>query len=275
MHAANAAGASHPDLPFPTGCTGTAPLSPEEQLLEFMFFDAATCVQADTAPPVAPGSGGSGGAEPDVLSGKKALFVVLAPNALDDGDAALIADLQARGMTVTLATAAGPSSLAAGQDLIIGSASADAPQFATAFKDLAVPILVFGNTYDVPLGLAASGTTSIGVVSSTTSLTVAGTGSPLTADLAANTTFSLIGTTQIASVYWGTPGGSPIPVAAVIGSPDQLAAFGFEKGSVMAAGTAPQRRIALGWKADTFANLSVPAYKLTIAALKWAATAPE
>ena len=242
--------------------------------MEFMFFDVAGCVQADTAPPVAPGSGG-GGPEPDVLFGKQALFVVNDPTTLDDGDAALKTDLEARGMTVTLATVAGPSSLAAGQDLIIGSSGAAPDQFATTFKDAAVPILVFGNAYDVPLGLVASGAASTGAVAdSAASLTVVGTGTPLTADLATNSTFDPTISPGSASLYWGTPGASAIRVAAVAGSPDQALVFAFEKGAALAAGTAAQRRISLGWKAEVFGRLTVASYKLTVAAIKWAATAP-
>lgn len=46
---------AHPDqaAPFPDGCADT-PLSPQEQLLEFLLFDRAACVQGTSSPPTRP-----------------------------------------------------------------------------------------------------------------------------------------------------------------------------------------------------------------------------
>jgi hypothetical protein len=45
IHVSAASGdTSHPETPFPTGCTSTT-MSPQELALEFIFFDLASCVQ--------------------------------------------------------------------------------------------------------------------------------------------------------------------------------------------------------------------------------------
>jgi hypothetical protein len=53
IHVANG-DSSHPDVPFPGGCTTGPMTTPQEKALEFMFFDLSSCVQVDTAKPEPP-----------------------------------------------------------------------------------------------------------------------------------------------------------------------------------------------------------------------------
>ena len=39
---------------FPTGCPAPGGLSAQQKALEFMFFDLASCLQADSQPPEPP-----------------------------------------------------------------------------------------------------------------------------------------------------------------------------------------------------------------------------
>jgi hypothetical protein len=52
LHVGSGGGVSHFDTPFPTGCSTTLTMSPQEQALEFMFFDLSSCVQPESVPPV-------------------------------------------------------------------------------------------------------------------------------------------------------------------------------------------------------------------------------
>ena len=45
---------SHPETPFPMGCTAPLTLTAQEKALEFMFFDLSSCVQIETGTPELP-----------------------------------------------------------------------------------------------------------------------------------------------------------------------------------------------------------------------------
>jgi hypothetical protein len=45
LHVAVGGDSSHPETPFPQGCTATT-TSPQERMLEFLFFDTPTCAQS-------------------------------------------------------------------------------------------------------------------------------------------------------------------------------------------------------------------------------------
>jgi hypothetical protein len=226
------------------------------------------------------GAGGQVTTDPDAsvprvdLGGRKALFIVSSPGSLDDGDAALQQLLQIRGMTVTFATEAGPASMATGQNVILASGAASATDFVTTFKDVPVPMVLFGNGYFQPMGMSPTGSANKGTIDSATPVTIGDTSTPLTVDLLAGAMINVIGTTRSASVYWGTPGPTAIKVAAVSSAATQGIVFAYEKGVAMPVGTAPARRVALAWKSNLITDLSVDAYKLTNAAIEWTAGAP-
>jgi hypothetical protein len=226
------------------------------------------------------GAGGMSNIDPDAsvprvdLAGRKALFIVSSPSSLDNGDVAVQQLLQIRGMTVTFATEAGPASLATGQNVVIGSGSASAADFATTFKDVAVPMVLFGNGYFQPMGMSPTGSANKGTIDGSTQVTIGDTSTPLTVDLKMGAVINIIGTTRSASVYWGTPGPTAIKVAAVSSAPTQGIVFAYDTGMAMPVGTAPARRVALAWKSTLVTDLSVDAYKLTNAAFEWTAGAP-
>ena len=217
---------------------------------------------------------GDAGTRPD-LTGRKALFIVDDPSSIDDGDAMLKSLLEVRGMTVTYAPATGPASLATGYQLVIGSSGASATDFATTFKDVPVPMILFYNPYYVPMGFAAASGAAKGSVASTTQITIIdATSTPLASDFPAGAMLGVINPTRSTQIAWTAIGGSVIKVASISGAPTELIDFAFEKGAAMAVGTAAARRVGLGWKTDALKDLLIDSFKLQDAAVSWTAGAP-
>jgi hypothetical protein len=163
--------------------------------------------------------------------------------------------------------------MATGQNVIIGSGSASAADFVTTFKDVAVPMVLFGNGYFQAMGMSPTGSANKGTIDSGTPVTIVDTSTPLAVDLLMGATINVIGTTRSASVYWGAPGPTAIKVATTA-TATQGIVFAYDTGMAMPMGTAPARRVALAWKSNLITDLSVNAYKLTNAAIEWTAGAP-
>jgi hypothetical protein len=215
-------------------------------------------------------SGGGGAPAPVDLTGRKALLLVDSPSSPSSGEVILQETLQERGMVVTIGASTGPASLATGQNVIVVSDSSGAGDFAPIFGTAAVPMIVFGNSAYQTLGWTASSSAK-GTVDGTISVTVVGAGTPLDSDLAVGSSFPMILASQSSSLYWGTPGGQPIAVASVMGAATELIDFAYEAGSATASGTAPARRVGLGWKTSAIQNLTINGFKLLSAALDWTA----
>jgi hypothetical protein len=131
-------------------------------------------------------------------------------------------------------------------------------------------MIVFGNSAFQTLGWTASSSAK-GTVSSTTNVSVVNVSTSLSSDLTAGLSFPMILSTQSTSLYWGTPGGAPIAVASIMGSATELIDFAYEKGTATATGTAPARRVGLGWKTNAVQNLTIDGFKLFSAAIDWTA----
>jgi hypothetical protein len=217
------------------------------------------------------GSGGSGTTTGSIdLTGRKALLVVDSPSSMSDGETIVEEVLQERGLVVTVGASTGPASLAAGQSLVVVSDTAGAGDFVPIFGSVAVPMIVFGNSAFQTLGWTASSSAK-GTVASTTNVSVVNVTTPLSSDLTAGLGFPMILSTTSTSLYWGTPGGAPLTIASIMGSPTELIDFAYEKGSAMATGTAPARRVGLGWKTSAVQNLTINGFKLFSAAVDWTA----
>ena len=223
----------------------------------------------------ATGAGGAQGAVMKVdLKGKKVLFVVDDPTSLSDGDMMLKSIMEiSRDMVVTMGDTVTANPDVAGMHLIVASSGASSSEFPALYKTAAIPMIIFSNGAYQAMGFIAA-SSGKGSVSTPVTATIVDATTPLASGISMGTNFSAIGTSRSTSVYWGTPGGSPLKVAAVVGSPTQLISFAYDKGATMATGTAPARRVGLGFKTDVIGDLSIESTKLLNAALEWTAGAP-
>jgi hypothetical protein len=220
------------------------------------------------------GAGGGPGTIMRVdLTGKKVLFIVGSPTSPATGDMSFQGVLTDRGMIVTLADAETADANAATMNLIVGSDTAGSG-WPTLYKDIAVPMIAFGNAFDFALGFIPTNSAK-GSISTPVMLTIVDETTPLAAAFTTGMNVGVIGTTRNTSIYWATPGGSPINVASVMGAPTQMGVFAFEKGAMMAIGTAAARRVVLGWRTDfVTTDLAIEAFRMMNAAIEWTATAP-
>ena len=218
--------------------------------------------------------GGSQGTVTKVdLKGKKVLFIVDDPASLSDGDTMLKSIMEvSKDMIVTMGNTVTPNPDAASMNLIVASSGASASEFPALYKGATVPMIIFSNGAYQAMGFI---TASAGKGSASTPVmaTIVDDTTPLASGMAVGTNFSAIGTSRSTSVYWGNPGGNPIKVAAIVGAPTQLISFAYEKGATMATGSAPARRVALGFKTDVIGDLSIESTKLLNAAIEWTAGA--
>ncbi|HVY37901.1 MAG TPA: hypothetical protein VHM31_08195, partial [Polyangia bacterium] len=222
------------------------------------------------------GSPGTGGVPPvptDAgridLNGRKALLVVGSAGSFDDGELLLKQVLEEHGMTVAVADATGPAAMATGQNVVIATDQADAATFAATFATVPVPMIAFSNSHFVSLGWI--GKNAKGTVNTSAQLSIIDASTPLSSDFKAGQSFAAVLSSTSASYYWGTPTGTAIQVASVMGAPTQMVAFGYEAGASTGAATAPARRVGLGLKTNVIQNLTVAGFKLLEAALDWTA----
>ena len=215
------------------------------------------------------GSGGTGGG-PVNLNGRKALLVVDNTGSLDDGETILKLTLENKGMTVTLAPGTGPATLATGQNVVLVSSGVGSGDFVPVFKDVAVPMIVFGNSAYQNLGWITS-SSGKGTVNSTTLVSLVDTSSPLVSDLMTGVGFKMILDSRSTSLYWGTPTAAAIRAASIMGQPTQAVSFAYEKNAALMTGTAAARRVGFGVKVDSIQDLTIEGFKLLMAAIEWTA----
>ncbi len=225
----------------------------------------------------APGLGGAmanpdGGSRPD-LTGRKALFIVKSTGSLDDGDVLIQQLLEVRGMTVTYGDVSTPAAMASNYNLMILSSGIGSDSSFAVFKDVPIPVIVFGNGLYQTMGFVPN-SSSRGSSDDTVPVIMTDISTQVSSDLGNGSSFLLTNAAITSTQYtWGTPGGTAIKIAAVMGAPTEFAVFAYEKGSPMAVGTAAGRRVGVGWKSNAVKALTLQGFKLQDGAFSWTAGA--
>jgi PKD repeat protein len=209
--------------------------------------------------------------------GNHVALLVVGNSALNNGDSFIKARLTAAGYDVVVKTGTGVATADANNKaLIVVTESAGNGEVGTKFNATRVPVLVMnlgllrdmtmtGDTFQDDKGQALD----------QTDLQILAPEHPMAAGLRGQVTVASAPT----SLFWGRPAASAVKIAALAGSADQVAVFGYETGALLTPVSgqttleAPARRV--GFFAGTNASLLLTAEgaKLLDAAMVWATQA--
>ena len=104
---------------------------------------------------------------------------------------------------------------------MIVSSGVGSGDFVPVFKDVAVPMIVFGNSAYSNLGWI-TGSSGKGTVGSTTLVSLVDATTPLVSDLMTGVGFKMILDSRSTSLYWGTPAAAAIRAVSIMGQSAQL-----------------------------------------------------
>jgi len=206
----------------------------------------------------------------------KALFVVgtVSVPDLNASDAGVKAHLESLGFAVTVANA--PDSVTAdadGMDLIVTSATVNSGDVADKFQTTAIPVVNWEQALEDNYLMTGNAGTDHATAAGQTTLQIVGAGHPLAGDLANGVVTVATANTDYS---WGLPTASATRIAHIVGSPDQVAVYGYEAGAAMFGGAiAPARRVMLFGGNDTFEVATGDGRALYDAAIRWAAGLPQ
>lgn len=206
------------------------------------------------------GGGGSSGGPPGEL---EATMVVRGAGTATPGDQIMIGRLEAFGFSKVkvISDAAVTADAVAGQDLVVISSSAESGPLKDKLKDIALPVLCIEDAEFKLMGMASSGDHDAG----TTQLQIVAGASALVGTASGTVTF----TSAPGELGWGTPAPAAIKGATMLGNPEHVVIFGYEKGAQMASMVAPARRAGFAIREGLAANLNKDGVALFDALLTW------
>ncbi len=196
------------------------------------------------------------------------LLLVTAQSTLDGGEAVMAARLEAMNYAVITKTcASSAASDATGMAVVVQSPSCTetdlAPGGTAKFKDVTVPVItMYEALFDNMLLASTKGTQA----NQSKLVIPAGTTHPLAAGLQG----TVVPNTFAATYQWGVPNATTAAkIAALPSDPTKFVIFGYDTGQAMVGGTAPARRVALGFNLYTLQFLSSTGGQLFDAATRW------
>jgi hypothetical protein len=209
--------------------------------------------------------------------GKKVLYVNRSASKADAIDKKVMKQLKLLGFAVNPAQQAGASPGAEAADLIVISSGYSGKATKGAYKDAAVPVVLWEAAILADMGMTSSregedwGESTI---QGEPSLTIVDATHPLAAGLPKGLLKPFDGAVKL--LNWGKPGPAAAIVATLHGAPSKAAIFAYEKGALMDRGVrAPARRVMLFLNDDSFEQLNETGVKLFDAAMLWAVGNPS
>lgn len=192
-----------------------------------------------------------------------------------DNDLKAVAYLQSLGFKVRMADEYSSPDLAKGQDLIVISESVDAVDVGDKYRNAPIPLVTFENDLLGELGMTGwKNGLDYGTDDNQRFIFVVNAPHPLAAGLKAGAQNVL--DDEHYKMNWGRPGPGAVRIATLLGEPDKVAIFAYEKGATMNAEfLAPARRVSFFLWQDTFAGLRPEGLALFRAAVLWAVAKPE
>jgi hypothetical protein len=200
---------------------------------------------------------------PEAPAGQIALLVVGDPGDLSGGDTRLRTAILAQGLTLRVVDD-GAAANVAGVRLVVLSGSCASATLGIKYRDVAVPVLSSEAAVYDTMGMTGAGTGLGAFVGG--SLNILMPTHPMAAGLQG--TVAVVGTSS--NLGWGRPAPGAERVAAIPGADDQVAIFGYPKGTMMATVVAADRRVGFFATDNAAPNLGAAGVRLLGAAIDWA-----
>jgi hypothetical protein len=236
---------------------------------------AADSPEADTPPPLPDAGADLGGADhpdadlppdaaPDQAPARTVLMVVGNRAAPTTGDMRLQATLEARGLSVVLASDEDTVAVT-NQVLVVLAESSASMTLGQKYRDVNAPVLVLERAVFGAMGLTGSNFNDQGNASGTqVEITM-----PSHA-MAAGLTGTVTVMSAAKNMGWGRPAAGAERVATVPGMTDQVLVFGYARGAMTVIGPTPARRVGCFVSDDAANVLNDNGLKLLGAAIDWA-----